>query len=146
MSDLELRRFGPAAKVKTMQRRIAERLIPSCDDCTGKPEYAESPSPGRSGHPRSCGDIVLVLFLTGLRTQVGLMTETRDWAAVCRDHCSRVVRQIRPQPCGSATGRLGLARSCIAGAANGVLSPGLFSKLVIMAILTTLATIPMCRP
>jgi Kef-type K+ transport system membrane component KefB len=115
-----------------------------------------------------CEDIVLVLFLpmffafTGLRTQIGLMTETRDWlvcvviivvASFGKFGGSFLAARLtgsdwrEAASLGVLMNTRGLMELIVlnVGLDLGVLSPALFSMFVIMAILTTLATTPILQ-
>jgi Kef-type K+ transport system membrane component KefB len=113
-------------------------------------------------------DLVLVLLLpvffafTGLRTQIGLMTETHDWLV-----CAVIVAVASLGKFGGSflaarlTGSDWLEAASLGALMNtrglmelivlnvgldlGVLSPTLFTMFVVMAIVTTLATTPVLR-
>jgi Kef-type K+ transport system membrane component KefB len=113
-------------------------------------------------------DLVLVLLLpvffafTGLRTQIGLMTETNDWLV-----CAVIVAVASLGKFGGSflaarlTGSDWLEAASLGALMNtrglmelivlnvgldlGVLSPTLFTMFVVMAIVTTLATTPVLR-
>lgn len=115
-----------------------------------------------------CEDLVLVLLLpvffafTGMRTQIGLVSETRDWLA-----CIVIIAVASLGKFGGSFLAARLTGSDWREAASlgvlmntrglmelivlnigldlGVLSPALFSMFVIMAILTTLATAPILQ-
>jgi Kef-type K+ transport system membrane component KefB len=115
-----------------------------------------------------CEDLVLVLLLpvffafTGMRTQIGLVSETRDWLA-----CVVIIAVASLGKFGGSFLAARLTGSDWREAASlgvlmntrglmelivlnigldlGVLSPALFSMFVIMAILTTLATAPILQ-
>jgi Kef-type K+ transport system membrane component KefB len=115
-----------------------------------------------------CEDLVLVLLLpvffafTGMRTQIGLVSENRDWLA-----CIVIIAVASLGKFGGSFLAARLTGSDWREAASlgvlmntrglmelivlnigldlGVLSPALFSMFVIMAILTTLATTPILQ-
>jgi Kef-type K+ transport system membrane component KefB len=115
-----------------------------------------------------CEDLVLVLLLpvffafTGMRTRIGLMTETRDWLA-----CAVIIAVASLGKFGGSSLAARMTGSDWREAASlgvlmntrglmelivlnvgldlGVLSPALFSMFVMMAILTTLATTPVLQ-
>ena len=115
-----------------------------------------------------CEDAVLVLLLpmffafTGMRTQIGLMTETRDWlaciviigvASLGKFGGSFLAARLtgsdwrEAASLGILMNTRGLMELIVlnVGLDLGVLSPALFSMFVIMAILTTLATTPILQ-
>jgi Kef-type K+ transport system membrane component KefB len=116
----------------------------------------------------NCEDVVLVLLLpmffafTGMRTQIGLMTETRDWlacvviivvASLGKFGGSFLAARLtgsdwrEAASLGVLMNTRGLMELIVlnVGLDLGVLSPALFSMFVIMAILTTLATTPILQ-
>lgn len=113
-------------------------------------------------------DIVLVLFLpaffafTGMRTQVGLVSGLRDWVLVGLIIATATAGKfggstLAAKACGmtwteaSALGVLMNTRGLMelvalnVGLDLGIISPTLFTMLVLMALVTTFATTPMLR-
>jgi len=115
-----------------------------------------------------CEDLVVVLFLpvffafTGMRTQVGLLTEPADWlvcvviiliASVGKFGGSFIAARItgsdnrEAASLGILMNTRGLMELVVlnVGLDLGVLSPTLFAMFVIMAVVTTLATTPVLK-
>ena len=111
-------------------------------------------------------DIVKILLLpaffayTGMRTKIGLVSGWEDWLFYGGDHPGRHARQVRrhrcwPRGCTGLDWRLSASLGILMntrglmelivlniGLELGVISPKLFAMMVIMALVTTIATTP----